>query len=52
MMMMMMMMMLMNIEPNSAGLVPYIQVLFFILIIIIIIIRFVKRQNVKRLPWR
>ena len=24
----------------------------FVIIIIIIIIRFVKRQNVKRLPWR
>jgi len=24
----------------------------FLVIIIIIIIRFVKRQNVKRLPWR
>jgi len=24
----------------------------FLFIIIIIIIRFVKRQNVKRLPWR
>ena len=26
--------------------------MFLIIIIIIIIIRFVKRQNVKRLPWR